>query len=59
VFYCAEVDWQNEMEWKLVGGWEGEKRAYGVLSTLPESFTMIRSQKTAHVNFYRKFAGVL
>jgi len=32
----------------LAGGWEGE-----------ESFTVIKSRKTAHVNFYRKSVGVL
>ena len=54
IFDCVEVDWRKEIEWALAGGWEGEKRAKGVPNTLLESFTVIESRKTAHVNFYRK-----
>ncbi len=40
-------------------GREGSERVLGVHNTLLESFTMIRSQKTAHMNFYGKSAGAL
>jgi len=56
IFYCAEVDWRDEM---LGGGPEGLERAYGVPNTLPESFTKFRYQETSFVSFYRKFAGIL
>ena len=59
IFYCAEVYWRKEMEWAFSRGWEGEKRTYRVPSTPLDNSTMIRSQKTARMNFYKKFAGDL
>jgi len=47
------------MEWTFKGGLESEKRAYGVSTTIPKSFTVIRSQETAHMIFYWKSIGVL
>jgi len=51
----------GERKWsgRLQEVWKVRRGPKGVPSTLPKRFTVIGSQETAFVSFYRKFAGVL
>ena len=59
IYDCAAVWWQREMELAITNDEEGVERTEGVPSTILEISIVIRLQKMARMNFYRKSAGDL